>query len=86
MNITVRELSTLQRINRILIGAVMIITTMVLPVAPLGYLALLPLVATYPVFAGMFGYDPLMSYLEHQSSKAIHRVADYHGSHTPHHR
>lgn len=81
----IKELTIMPRVNRVLIGAVMIIVTMLLPVAPLGLLALLPLIATYPIFAGMFGYDPLTSYLEYEAGKAIHRVAGYHGGHRPGH-
>ena len=80
----INELNTVQRVNRVLIGAVMIIATMAAPITPLGLLALLPLIATYPIFAGMFGYDPLMSYLEHEAGKAIHRVASHHTGHKLH--
>ena len=81
----INELTVLQRVNRVLIGAVMIVATMAAPIAPLGWLAVLPLIATYPIFAGMFGYDPLTSLLEFQAGKAIHRVADYHVGHKPRH-
>lgn len=81
----INELNVMQRVNRILIGAVMIISTMAAPFAPLGWLAVLPLIATYPIFAGMFGYDPLTSYLEREAGKAIHRAAGYHSGHTPRH-
>jgi len=80
----INELNTMQRVNRVLIGAVMIIATMAAPITPLGWLALLPLIATYPVFAGMFGYDPLSSYLEYEAGKAIHKVAGVHLGHTRH--
>ena len=81
----INELTVMQRINRVLIGAVMIIATMLAPVAPLGLLAVLPLIATYPIFAGMFGFDPLTSYLEYEAGKAIHRVAGFHVGHKPRH-
>jgi hypothetical protein len=81
----INELNVLQRINRVLVGAVMIIATLVAPVTPLGWLALVPLIATYPIFAGLFGYDPLTSYLEHEAGNAIHRVAGYHRGHKPSH-
>jgi hypothetical protein len=71
----INELTVVQRVNRILIGAVMIIATMAVPVVPLGLLALLPLIATYPIFAGMFGYDPLSAVIEFQAGKAIDRAA-----------
>ena len=82
---TINELTVVQRVNRILFGAVLIIATMAAPVAPLGWLAVLPLIATYPIFAGMFGYDPLTSFLEHESGKAIHRVAGLSVGHKLHH-
>ena len=81
----INELTVMQRVNRVLIGAVMIIATMVAPVTPLGWLALLPLIATYPIFAGMFGYDPLTSFFEYEAGKAIHRVAGLHMGHKPRH-
>ena len=81
----INELTVMQRVNRVLIGAVMIIATMAAPIAPLGLLAVLPLIATYPIFAGMFGYDPLSSLLEHEAGKAIHRVASHHIGHKPRH-
>ena len=80
----IKELNTMQRVNRIMIGAVMIIATMAAPLSPLGLLALLPLIATYPIFAGMFGYDPLTSYFEYEAGKAIHKVAGVHFGHTHH--
>ena len=80
-----KELSLVQRVNRVLIGAVMIIATMVAPVAPLGLLALLPLIATYPIFAGMFGYDPVSAVIEYQAGKAIDRAAAQHTGHKLHH-
>ena len=80
-----QELNIVQRVNRVLIGAVMIIATMLAPFAPLGWLAVLPLLATYPIFAGMFGFDPLTSYLEHQAGKAVRNLGHYHDGHRPHH-
>ena len=56
-------LKTSARVNRIVIGTGLIVFTMALPVAPLGLLALIPLIATYPIFAGLFGYDPLSQWV-----------------------
>ena len=78
----INQLNVTQRVNRVLIGAVMIVATMAAPVTPLGLLAVLPLIATYPIFAGMFGYDPLTSYVEYEAGKAIHKSAGYHLGHT----
>lgn len=49
-----------QRGNRILFGSALIAVSLFAPVAPLGWVALLPLLATYPIFAGLYGYDPLL--------------------------
>jgi len=81
----IQELSVVQRVNRVLVGAVMIVATMLAPFAPLGWLAVLPLLATYPIFAGMFGYDPLSTYIEREAGKAIRTLGHYHDGHTPHH-
>ena len=82
---TINELTVVQRVNRVLFGAVLIIATMAAPFAPLGLLAVLPLIATYPIFAGMLGYDPVTSFLEHESGKAIHRVSGLTVGHKLHH-
>lgn len=72
MNYT--ALTTRQRIDRILLGSALIVSTMSLTFSPLGGFALLPLVATYPIFAGIYGYDPLTDFGKHQYSAMRHKV------------
>ena len=55
-----QNLSNFQRLNRILLGAALILATMFIGVTPLGWFAVLPLLATYPLFAGIYGYDPVV--------------------------
>ena len=79
------QITTTQRVNRCMIGAVLILGTMAAPVAPLGWLAVLPLIATLPVFAGMFGVDPvskIISHEFHQISRSIAHHYDNSHSHT----
>ena len=65
-------LSNSQRFNHILAGSVLIVFTMLVNVAPLGWLALLPLVGTYPIFAGMFGYDPIIGVVVQFGKSIVH--------------
>lgn len=51
-------LSTASRVRRLITGSVMIGIVMNVT-GPLGYLALLPLLAVYPLLTGMIGEDPL---------------------------
>lgn len=52
------ELSTASRVRRILSGSVLIGIAMS-ATGSMGYLALLPLVAIYPILTGLFGKDPI---------------------------
>jgi hypothetical protein len=52
------ELSTASRVRRIITGSVLIGITMS-AAGLVGYLALLPLVAIYPILTGLFGKDPI---------------------------
>jgi len=54
-----QELTSNQRLNRIFLGAALIVSTMLISTAPLGWIAMIPLFATYPLFAGIYGYDPV---------------------------
>ena len=78
------KLSNNERINRIGVGAVLIIFTMMTPVAPLGWLAILPLIATLPIFCGLFGYDPVSKFVGKEVSHLVHAIT-HHGTHKPHH-
>lgn len=81
---TTQELNIHERVNRIGIGAVLIVFTMLVPAAPLGWLAVLPLLGTLPIFAGMFGYDPVSGYVRKEITH-LTQVIRHHHSHTPHH-
>jgi hypothetical protein len=52
------ELSTASRVRRIITGGVLISIAMS-ATGPMGYMALLPLVAIYPILTGLFGKDPI---------------------------
>ena len=57
------ELTTSARVYRIAIGSLFIGIVMN-TAGPLGYLAVLPLLAIYPILTGLFGEDPLDSLLD----------------------
>lgn len=81
-----QELNIHERANRIGIGAVLIIFTMLVPATPLGWLAVLPLIGTLPIFAGLFGYDPVSRFVSRELSHFVHEIRHYHsGGHKPHH-
>ena len=52
------ELNTAARVSRIAIGSIFIGIVMN-TAGPLGYLAVLPLLAIYPILTGLFGEDPI---------------------------
>ncbi|MBE9515770.1 MAG: hypothetical protein IME93_02210 [Proteobacteria bacterium] len=52
------ELNTASRVRRIAVGSIFIGIVMSAP-GPLGYLAVLPLLAIYPILTGLFGEDPV---------------------------
>ena len=52
------ELNTAARVRRIAIGSIFIGIVMN-TAGPLGYLAVLPLLAIYPILTGLFGEDPV---------------------------
>ena len=72
------NLTTIQRINRILFGAALIVATMLVTVAPLGWFAILPLLATYPIFAGIYGYDPVVDFAKRGITGTAHTLAHLH--------
>ena len=75
-----------QRINRILLGAALILFTMLVSVTPLGWYALLPLLATYPIFTGIYGSDPVVEFAKQRVAGIAHAVSDLHiGSHPSKH-
>ena len=56
------NLSKSSRAARLVIGVALIVGVMTTSLAPLGLLAVLPLLAIYPVFTGMTGWDPLREF------------------------
>lgn len=82
----IQPLTNSQRANRVTLGGVMILFTMFINATPLGLLATLPLLATYPIFAGIYGYDPvkhLMSTSANNLKTAV--IAAYHKHISPGH-
>jgi hypothetical protein len=58
---TIQTLNPIQRFNRIAFGAVLIGITMATSTTPLGWLAVLPLLAVLPIISGLIGFDPVSS-------------------------
>ena len=80
------ELNVTERVSRIVIGTGLIIFTLVVNIAPLGLIALLPLLATYPIFAGLYGYDPVTYWVGKELDQLIHASERLLGiGHTPKH-
>lgn len=81
-----KELNVIERVSRIVIGTCLIVFTLVVNFTPLGLLALLPLLATYPIFAGVYGYDPVTYWIGKEIDQLIHaseRILK--SGHTPKH-
>ena len=49
---------------RVLVGAGLIIYTMTSPAYPLAWLALLPLLAVYPIFSAITAWDPVKAFFQ----------------------
>ncbi|KPJ94498.1 MAG: hypothetical protein AMJ55_06285 [Gammaproteobacteria bacterium SG8_15] len=80
------ELKLVERVSRIVIGTGLIVFTLLINVTPLGLFALLPLLATYPIFSGIYGYDPLAQWIGKefdQLVRASERLLKH--THTPKH-
>ena len=56
---TVENLDTTSRVLRAVTGAGLILYTMSVSVTPLGWLAVLPLLAIYPMFTAITGWSPM---------------------------
>ena len=86
----IQLLTPIQRVNRVSLGSVVILFTMLVNYSPLGLLATLPLLATYPIFAGIYGYDPVRHFLVTQTRELKTVVVDtfhkvFGPRHGPHH-
>ena len=80
------NLTVSQRLNRILFGAALIVFTMLISAAPLGWYAILPLLATYPVFTGIYGYDPVVEFATQRVLAIAQAVSHLHiGGHRSKH-
>ncbi|MDH5327893.1 MAG: DUF2892 domain-containing protein [Gammaproteobacteria bacterium] len=58
---SVENLSRTSRLTRAMFGAVLIGYTMQTTVSPLGWLAVLPLLAIFPVFSAITGWSPVIA-------------------------
>ncbi len=72
------NLTLSQRTNRILLGAALIVVTMLINALPLGMYALLPLLATYPIFTGIYGNDPLLQIVRGGVSRVTNALDHIH--------
>ena len=80
------ELNAVERASRIVIGTGLIVFTLAVNITPLGLLALLPLLATYPIFSGLYGYDPVGSWIGKEFGRLAHAGERLLGvGHTPKH-
>ena len=66
------ELTQIERVSRIVIGTGLIVFTMLVNIMPLGLFALLPLIATYPIFSGIYGYDPVARWIGKEFDQVVH--------------
>ena len=57
------KLNNIERINRVGLGAALIIFSMLITTGAMGLMAVLPLIATLPIFSGLFGYDPVCKFI-----------------------
>ena len=57
-------ITPIRRFNRIVFGAILIGITMAADSTPLGWLAVLPLLAILPILSGLTGIDPIPSFVE----------------------
>jgi len=64
-NTGVENLPQASRVIRGVVGAGLIAFVMTTPDAPLGWYALLPLLAVYPIFTAIIGWDPVKAFFQH---------------------
>ncbi|WP_455222440.1 YgaP family membrane protein [Kaarinaea lacus] len=80
------ELSQVERVSRIVIGTGLIVFTMLVNILPLGLFAVLPLIATYPIFSGIYGYDPVTHWIGKEFDHVVHASERLlKSAHTPKH-
>jgi hypothetical protein len=61
----VENLDKYSRVVRLAIGVGLIAFVMTTPQAPLGWYAVLPLLAVFPIFTAIIGWDPLKAFFQH---------------------
>ena len=61
----VENLPKVSRLFRALFGAGLIAFVLTTPAAPLGWYAILPLIAVYPIFTAITGWDPMKAFFQH---------------------
>lgn len=79
------KLSNIQRFNRLLAGIVLIAFTLLSNATPLGWLAVLPLLATYPLFSALYGYDPVYEQIIRRALNIANVITVHHASHKAKH-
>ncbi|WP_455201939.1 hypothetical protein [Kaarinaea lacus] len=80
------ELNVIGRVSRIVVGTGLIVFTLVVNFTPLGLFALLPLLATYPIFTGIYGYDPVSQWIDKEFAQILQVSERFFGrGHTPRH-
>ena len=80
------ELNLTERASRIVIGTGLIVFTLAVNITPLGLVAVLPLLATYPIFSGIYGYDPVGQWIGKEFDQVVHASERLlHSGHTPKH-
>ena len=68
--------NTTTSIVQVAVGATLILTAMSVNVAPLGALALLPLIGIIPIFLGLFGVQSPACKLINKAASAVKRQAE----------
>lgn len=71
----IRNVGYVDRGARIALGTVAIIATMLMVSGPLGWFAVIPLAAVYPILTGVIAFDPFY-YVSEFKTTDIHPVSD----------
>ena len=74
----VENLDNQSRAVRALLGAGLIAVVMTTPEAPLGWYAVLPLLAIFPIFTAITGWDPVKAFFRHATIS--HRALNFSGA------
>lgn len=75
-----------ERIIRAVVGAAMIEIVLLYPNAPMGWLTLLPMVALYPAFTAIFGWDPFYALIRQSRIRSAGEAAIPHLRNNPSHQ